>query len=189
MQDIQSAIAEWAPRYESSHEFMGERPNVTIAAVRGGMPWRLSRNPIECNLYLDIRTIPGQTADSVKRDLRKVLRHRANELGIEEPAVQFYVNDPPTAIDPGLPVVAALREAHRDIFGDETLLVTRRPAADSTHLSRYDVPCAVYGPGGRLHPDTRGQMHAAGEHIHVDDVVNAAKVYLAAILKLAYQPA
>jgi hypothetical protein len=32
---------------------------VTIAAIRGGAPWRLSRNPHDCSLYLDIRTVPG----------------------------------------------------------------------------------------------------------------------------------
>ncbi len=187
MHCIQSAIAEWAPLYESRHEFMGERPNVTIAAIRGGMPWRLSRNPIECNLYLDIRTIPTQTAEDVKRELREVLSNCCQRLGMEEPAVEIYLNDPATAINPDLPVVRALSESHHDILGDRAVLVTRRPAADSTHLSRYDVPCTVYGPGGRLHPDTRGQMHAAGEHIHIDDVVNAAKVYLAAVLKIANQ--
>ena len=36
---------------------MGEHPNVTIAAIRGGDPWRLSRNPYACSLYLDIRTV------------------------------------------------------------------------------------------------------------------------------------
>lgn len=187
MHHIQSAIAEWAPRYASAHEFMGEHPNITIAAIRGGMPWRLSRNPIECSLYLDIRTVPGQSAEAVKRDLRAVLQSCAKDHAIAEPTVQFYVNDPPTAIDSDLPVVRVLKAAHADVLGSEPELVARRPAADSTHLSRYDVPCAVYGPGGRLHPDTRGQMHAAGEHIHVDDVVTAAKVYLAAVLSLASQ--
>ena len=64
---------------------------------------------------------------------------------------------------------------------------SRRPAADLTHFSRYDIPCAVYGPGGRLHPDVHGQMHSAGEHIHVDDVVAAARVYLAAALDITNQ--
>lgn len=189
MHHVQSAIDAWAPEYASKHEFMGERPNVTIAAIRGGLPWRLSRNPIECNLYLDIRTVPGQSAEDVKRDLRAVLRACAETRGIPEPKVDFYLNDPPTQISADLPVVKALQAAHTAIVGSSPDLVTRRPAADSTHLSRYDVPCAVYGPGGRLHPDTRGQMHAAGEHIHVDDVVTAAKVYLATALRLANQSA
>ena len=67
-------IAQWARAYEAAHVYMGEHPNVTIAAIRGGAPWRLSRNPHACSLYLDIRTVPGQTVDAVKRDLRRVLR-------------------------------------------------------------------------------------------------------------------
>lgn len=187
MQHIHSVIAAWAPEYESRHEFMGEHPNVTIAAVRGGLPWRLSRNPTECSLYLDIRTIPGQRADHVKRELRRVLNNDAQKREVEPPEIEFYLNDPPTAIDASLPVVRALSDAHRYTLGEEPAMVARRPAADSTHLSRYDVPCAVYGPGGRLHPSTRGSMHASGEHIHVDDVVTAAKVYLHAVLNLADQ--
>lgn len=187
MHHIQSAVASWAPKYANKHEFMGERPNVTVAAVRGGLPWRLSRNPVECNLYLDIRTVPGQASEDVKRDMRSMLQSCASEHGISEPKLEFYLNDPPTQIDARLPVVQALKAAHTDILGASPDLVIRRPAADSTHLTRYDVPCAVYGPGGRLHPDVRGQMHAAGEHIHVDDVVTAAKVYLASVLRLANQ--
>ena len=34
--------AQWARDYEAAHVHMGEHPNVTIAAIRGGAPWRLS---------------------------------------------------------------------------------------------------------------------------------------------------
>ena len=93
---VQEAIEAWAPEYEAAHEFMGERPNVTIAAVRGGLPWRLSRNPFECSLFVDIRTVPGQTADSVKRELRSVLRRSSEKSGWPEPDLIIYLNDPPT---------------------------------------------------------------------------------------------
>ena len=74
MHALQGALERWIADYEHTHAYMGEHPNVTIAAIRGGMPWRLARNPFECSLYLDIRTVPGQTADTVKRSLRRVLR-------------------------------------------------------------------------------------------------------------------
>src|SRR4051812_38619825 len=70
MHDLQNDIAQWARDYEAAHVYMGEHPNVTLAAIRGGDPWRLSRNPYACSLYLDIRTVPGQTVDGVKRSLR-----------------------------------------------------------------------------------------------------------------------
>ena len=87
MHDLQNDIAQWARDYEAAHVYMGEHPNVTIAAIRGGDPWRLSRNPYACSLYLDIRTVPGQTVDGVKREpaacparLRRPHRHRRTRV-------------------------------------------------------------------------------------------------------------
>src|SRR3954451_14021488 len=104
MHELQTDIAKWTKDYEAAHVFMGEHPNVTVAAIRGGAPWRLSRNPYECSLYLDIRTVPGQTVEGVKRDVRKVLRGFADRKGIAEPKLHVYVSDPPLLLDDKLPI-------------------------------------------------------------------------------------
>ncbi len=189
MHAVQSALQGWTEEYEASHVYMGEHPNVTIAAIRGGMPWRLARNPFECSLYLDIRTVPGQTAEDVKRSLRRVLREFAKTRGRPEPTLEFFVNDPPTVIGEDELITQVVRESHRRVTGTDAPLIIRRPGADSTHLNRYDVPCVCYGPGGRTHPDAKGLMHAVGEHVPVENLVIAAKVYLDAALTLCSQPA
>ncbi|MCY4383839.1 MAG: M20/M25/M40 family metallo-hydrolase [Nitrospinae bacterium] len=181
---IQTAVERWIPDYEARHSCMSEHPNVTIAAVRGGWPWRLSRNPAEASLYLDIRTVPGQSTEDIKRELRSVLDEAADEAG--RAALSFYVNDPPTLLDADAPLVQAALAAHEEVTGEASAPVIRRPAADSTHFNRYGIPCICYGPGGRMHPDAaqKGLMHAVGEHVLVEDVVTAAKVYLAAALSI-----
>jgi acetylornithine deacetylase len=185
MRDLQSDIAQWAREYEAQHEYMGEHANVTIAAIRGGAPWRLSRNPHDCNLYLDIRTVPGQSIEDIKRDLRRVLRAFAERKGIAEPAMHFYVTDPPLVLDRKLPVVEALGTAQQAVTGQTPTFIIRRPGADAVHLTVYGVPCVIFGPGGRMHPDARGAgMHAFGEHVLVEDCVTAAKIYLALALDL-----
>ena len=190
MHELQSDISEWAREYESTHSYMGESPNVTLAAIRGGAPWRLSRNPTSCSLYLDIRTVPGQTTDMIKRDLRRVLKAFAGRKGLPEPEMFVYVSDPAVVIDEELPVVAALGEAQRAVMGERRPSAIRRPGADAIHFTRYDVPCVQLGPGGRLHPDAKsGSMHASGEHVFIDDVVTAAKIYLATALDLCSRPA
>lgn len=153
MHALQSALQKWAEEYEATHLYMGEHPNVTIAAIRGGMPWRLARNPFECSLYLDIRTVPGQTADEVKRGLRRALREFAKSCGKPARALEFFVNDPPTVIGEDELITQVVRESHRRVTGKDAPLIIRRPGTDSTHLNRYDVPCICYGPGGRTHPD------------------------------------
>jgi acetylornithine deacetylase/succinyl-diaminopimelate desuccinylase-like protein len=190
MHELHSDIARWASDYEAAHAFMGEHPNVTIAAIRGGAPWRLSRNPHSCSLYLDIRTVPGETVDGVKRDLRRVLRAFAQRTGTPEPVLHVYVSDPPVVLDESLPVVQALGAAQAAVTGERPPPIIRRPGADAVHLTAYGVPCVVFGPGGRLHPDARGaSMHAFGEHVLVDDCVAAAKIYLAAALDLCNRKA
>ena len=190
MHDLQADIAQWARNYEAAHIFMGERPNVTIAAIRGGAPWRLSRNPHECSLYLDIRTVPGQSVDGVKRDLRKVLRAFAARTGAEEPSLHVYVSDPPLVLDEKLPIIEALGAAQKQVSGERPASIIRRPGADAVHLTAYGVPCVAFGPGGRVHPDAKGaSMHAFGEHVLVEDCVTAAKIYLTLALDLCSRKA
>jgi len=185
MHELQGDIAKWAHDYQTAHAHRGEHPNVTIAAIRGGAPWRLSRNPHACSLYLDIRTVPGQTVDSVKRDLRAVLRRFAERTGTGEPHLHLYVTDPPVELDEELAVVQALGEAQAEVMGGRPAAIIRRPGADAVHLTAYGVPCVAFGPGGRLHPDTRGaSMHAFGEHVLLEDCVTIARIYLAAALDL-----
>jgi acetylornithine deacetylase/succinyl-diaminopimelate desuccinylase-like protein len=190
MHDLQNDIAQWARDYETRHVYMGEHPNVTIAAIRGGDPWRLSRNPYACNLFLDIRTVPGQSVDSVKRDLRQVLRAFAERTGTAEPAMHVYVSDPPVALDETLPIIQALGAAQAAVTGEQPVSIIRRPGADAVHLTAYGVPCVAFGPGGRMHPDARGSsMHAVGEHVLIDDCVAAARIYLAMALDLCNRKA
>jgi acetylornithine deacetylase len=179
MAPLIATIEQWAARFRAENSFMGEQANATIACIRGGAPWRLSRNPRECSLYLDIRTLPGQTPDSVKREVRRVLRQHSEAHGMEEPALDFLVTDPALTLDQDLPIVDALSSAQKSIMGEASRPFIRRPGSDAIHLSRYDVPCIQFGPGGRLHPDAKGRsMHEVGDHVLLDDVVVASRIYL-----------
>jgi acetylornithine deacetylase/succinyl-diaminopimelate desuccinylase-like protein len=190
MTELQADLKAWIEDYEASHALMGENANVTIAAIRGGDPWRLARNPYDCHLYLDIRTVPGQSTEVVKRELRRCLKRFATRTGTPEPKISVYVTDPPMLIDEGLPVVGALADAQMAIMGNRPASIIRRPGADGTHFTRYDVPCAVFGPAGRMHPDYAGRaMHTVGEHVSLEDVLTSARIYLASALHLCDQTA
>jgi len=187
MHALQIALDRWIAQYEAAHVHLGEHPNVTVAAIRGGMPWRLARNPFECSLYLDIRTVPGQTAEQVKRSLRKVLIDFAAARGKPEPVLEVIVNDPATSIGENELITRVVCDAHKRVTGKESPFIIRRTGADSTHLNRYDVPCLTYGPGGRTHPEAKALMHAVGEHAHVDNLLTAAQVYVDTALTLCSQ--
>lgn len=190
MRSLLPGIDEWAVKFQADNVYMGEHANVTMACIRGGSPWRLSRNPQECAVYFDVRTLPGQTADQVKRDLRSVLRRYASDNKTSEPTLDFFVTDPPLVLAPDLPVVSALGEAQQNVMGERSTPFIRRPGSDAIHLTRYDVPCVQFGPGGRLHPDAKGQsMHVVGDHVLLDDVVLATRIYLETALDLCSRSA
>lgn len=188
MTELYADLQQWAADYAQQAIFMGERPNVTFSAIAAGAPWRLSRNPHACSLYLDIRMVPGQTSEGVKRDLRAVLRRFAERTKSAEPVIHVYVTDPPTVVDDDLPVVTALAQAQQTIMGSRPASIMRRPGADAVHLTSYGLPCVCFGPGGRMHPDARGATtHEVGEHVHVDDLLTASRIYLATALDLCSQ--
>jgi acetylornithine deacetylase/succinyl-diaminopimelate desuccinylase-like protein len=83
-----------------------------------------------------------------------------------------------------------LSAAQQAIGGARPASIIRRPGADAVHFTNYGVPCVVFGPGGRLHPDAQGgAMHALGEHVLMDDVVMAARIYLMTALDVCSRPA
>jgi acetylornithine deacetylase/succinyl-diaminopimelate desuccinylase-like protein len=117
------------------------------------------------------------------------LRDFAGRHRIVEPSLSFLVTDPPLAIDQGLPIVKSIGDAQRAVMGEATTTFLRRPGSDAIHLTRYDVPCVQFGPGGRLHPSARGQsMHAIGDHVLLEDAVLAARIYLETALHLCGTP-
>jgi acetylornithine deacetylase/succinyl-diaminopimelate desuccinylase-like protein len=75
-------------------------------------------------------------------------------------------------------------------MGEATRPFLRRPGSDAVHLTAYGVPCVQFGPGGRLHPDAKGRsMHEVGDHVLLDDVVLAARIYAETALAVCDQPA
>jgi acetylornithine deacetylase/succinyl-diaminopimelate desuccinylase-like protein len=185
MTELYGDLLQWASQYAEQTIFMGERPNVTFSAISGGVPWRLSRNPHSCSLYLDIRMVPGQTFEAVKRDLRGVLSAFAERTQSAPPSMHVYVTDPATVVADDAPVVAAIGRAQQQVMGSRPPSILRRPGADAVHFNAYDVPCICFGPGGRMYPGSRAATtHELGEHVHIDDMVTASRIYLATALDL-----
>jgi acetylornithine deacetylase len=180
----------WAQEFKHANVHLDEHANVTLACIRAGAPWRLSRNPHECSVYLDIRTVPGQPVEAIKRSLRGVLCAFSEREAVREPVLSFSVSDPALEIDENLAVVSSLKTAQRDVMGDVPRPFLRRPGSDAVHLTAYGVPCVQFGPGGRLHPDAKGRsMHEVGDHVLLDDVVLAARIYAETALAVCDQPA
>ena len=127
---------------------------------------------------MNVRTVPGQTEESVRTDIERVLA----SLKDSDPHYRFRVEvlDPvhyPYSISEDDPLVRAIANAHKKIrsTAPETGLASRRGAVDDGwfFVERGHKHTTVYGPGiqGRDFPD------ALDERISVADMIDAAKVY------------
>jgi acetylornithine deacetylase/succinyl-diaminopimelate desuccinylase-like protein len=159
-----------------------------------GFP-RLAARKIEsghdyCALFFDMRTVPGQTDDSVRADLQKLLAklNLVSEGFTTEVIIPASLETPnfpampPTPVDH--PIVQELVRAHTRIWGvPPTIGAGDRIglAADSSHLKKAGIPTVEYGPGS--HP----VWPMVDERIRQDDIVAATRVLAEALKQLLRQ--
>jgi acetylornithine deacetylase/succinyl-diaminopimelate desuccinylase-like protein len=173
-----AALEEWAERYERDHTYRSDGgtvvPKVSVNAIRSGVPYKITKTPSICHLYVDARITPEQDVRGVERELRAVL----DETGIPAIVEPFAFRRGYEARDVE-PLVGRVEAAHERIFGgrpgrpiDEISSMWR----DSNVFIEAGIPTVVYGPGASV-----GGGNFAME---VDDLVNAARVYAAIAIEV-----
>jgi acetylornithine deacetylase/succinyl-diaminopimelate desuccinylase-like protein len=175
---VVQAIEEWALEYEREHTYRCAGgtvvPKVSVNAVRSGVPYKITKTPSICHLYLDIRVAPDQTLLSVERELRAALEATGIPVTIE-PFV-FRRGYEAQNVEP---LVAKVEAAHRRVFGE----TPGRPVEavtsmwrDSNVFNEAGIPTVVYGPGASV-----GGGNFAME---ITALVQAAKVYTAIAIEV-----
>ncbi|MEA2245562.1 MAG: hypothetical protein QOH46_91, partial [Solirubrobacteraceae bacterium] len=171
-------LEEWALEYEQRHRYESPGgtvvPRVNIGAVRSGQPWLLLQNPEVCQIYLDIRTVPGQDSGAIAPELRGFL----DELGLEGTVEQF-LNRPGFEAHGIERLSDALDEAHRMEFDTQCEIATPPECSMwRDHLLFIDVgiPALTYGPAA--------VVGVGVFSVTKRDLVHAARVYALTALGL-----
>jgi len=186
MQKVMDRLTSWREEYRDRHALDGMRPACDITAIEGGWPWRVSRTPVFCNLFLCIRTTPGMRTTTVKREVDGLVREleAADEtLKIE---VEFYVSHQPTEISRDEPVVQALHRNYVAVAGEEPIYRRRTAYMDSSALNEHGIPTVVFGPSGRTNQSgaQKGWSPGEGEHLYLPDLSFGTKVVAGAVVDL-----
>lgn len=129
----------------------------------------------------DVRTVPGQTRADVAAALRQAIDRIAEESGaaLDVEVVLDAEDWPATAIDPRLPLVAALRAATKAVTGVEPRLGAFPGATEAHVLDRLGIPCVpAFGPG------LLRRAHVPGKSVPIADLHAAAGIYALAIASL-----
>ncbi|MEX0849894.1 MAG: M20/M25/M40 family metallo-hydrolase, partial [Gaiellaceae bacterium] len=180
MREVLDAVLEWIPSWEDDPEnsFRGAKAIVNVGAIEGGFGWRVSRTPHRTDLFLDVR-VPPTKEMAVARDqvlgFARTLAERFPEHGIEG---EVYVTAPGAAIAEDHALVAAVDEAHADVFGSRPERDVTRWFSDASALTRYGIATVNYGTSTGLLDTVKG------ENLEIDGLVQTAEVYARAAIKI-----
>jgi acetylornithine deacetylase len=171
MRDVLDRVLEWLPSWELEMSHDGVRGIANVGAIQGGFGWRASRTPHRTDLFLDLRVPPRVPMAEARR---KALAF-ARSLRVD---AEVYVSAPGSEIEESSPVVAAVGEAHAEVFGSEPEADVVRWFSDASVLSRYGIPTLNYGTSSGL-PDAE-----LGENLEIAGLVRTAEVYARAAMRL-----
>jgi acetylornithine deacetylase len=193
MLKVAAAIQAWGDEYQERRSVYGMKANVTLSAIEGGWPFRCSRVPIFCTLYIDTRLLPGHEPLEVQREIEQVMNHlreRDSDLNQLRYEITVFMNQWASECNPESVVWKAMAKAHEEVIGRPVELSARPPASDAGELIAHGIPSLNYGVSGRTRVRSSGQRQygrtdwvpSEGEHASIEDLVAGTKVYANLIL-------
>jgi acetylornithine deacetylase/succinyl-diaminopimelate desuccinylase-like protein len=176
-------IEEWAYDYEQKNRYECPGgtivPRVNIGAIRGGVPYKITKTVQQCAIYIDVRTTPVQNPLDIREDLRRLVAG----AGLEG-EVELYTYRPSFEADPQKvePLKSAITRAHQAMLG-----VAPRAAAppfssmwrDINCFNEMRIPAITYGPGVSVGAGTFGMK--------ISDLVMGSRLYALTALDLCDQ--
>ena len=148
-------------------------PTVALNMLNGGV--KINVVPDHAEAFYDIRLTPGIDFAATKKQLLKLIESPRIE-GITHEFIQEqtgYFESPKSKF------AKQLSKAVRTVTENEPKFKILTGGTDAASLTKIGIPCLGYGAG------LEGQAHAPDEHVPIDDLVMAAKVY--ALFPLIYR--
>ena len=167
------------PLADGVADLFGTETYIVPGRIYGGLPpGGPSMIPDECVIRVDCRPQPGVTTEQVRGEIERCLAEA--KAADQRFAAEVRLADIKRGYlaKPGDQVVRLMAEAVRLVRGQEPALVAENWLGDTANFGDK-VPTVIFGPGGP-------PVYCADEHLPVEDIHQATKVYAAfAALALA----
>jgi len=158
------------PLFEIPH------PSLSVTMIQAGS--KVNIIPERCSFSIDRRMMPGETSQSVRREIEEVLGKYSSD-GIHCEVRITHEGWDPYAIDPSSPWVKGLCESVEEVTGQFPQIKGKAGCTDASHLYHHGkIPSVCFGPG------LEDLAHKANERVALEKVVQAAKVYAFSAVKL-----
>jgi succinyl-diaminopimelate desuccinylase len=150
---------------------------ITVTGISADPQTAVAVVPSSCTIRVDRRYIPGETPDSVERELAGLVAEVAarEDIPAELQRVNVY---PLMAIEREHELVDHGIAAVMEVTGTAPRIGAWRFGVNATFMSEAGIPTIGVGPGNEDFAHTRD------EHVPVDELIEASKVYAALITRL-----
>ena len=155
------------------HPLLGHA-SLHASLIRGGQ--ELTSYPAQCQLQLERRMLPSETAAEIEVELRTLVTGLATRNSEFHATVRGLGSRPAYEISPEAPIARLTREAIRTALGPAAAenVSGMAPWTDTALLAEAGIPGVVFGPTGR-------GLHGRDEYVELDSVTHCAQVLLEVI--------
>jgi acetylornithine deacetylase len=170
MHQVLTEVTRWANDWNAEACSGDRRGTVNIGCINAGHPWRASRTPERCDLFLDVRVPPQIEMTEARRRAKALydaMKVRHPDFGLE---FETYVSVPGAQISAEHEMVQSIIASHSDVAGTPPQRDTVLWCSDASVLSRYGVPTVNYGPSS-------GPRDQEGEKVSIKTLMDITKVY------------
>lgn len=161
------------------HEYLGYpsfTPTILKAPVEGEA--QINVIPSKCVTTLDIRTVPGQDHEQIKKDIDNIIREIHEKDPDAKLEIEYIEERPWTQTPKDHPVVKAMAKSYKILTGKEPKYNGVPGATDGTFLRCLkNIPVVVTGAGKREVP------HQKDEWVSIDELLETARLYALGILE------
>lgn len=148
-------------------------PSFSVGMIRGGD--NACSVPDFCEIDVDRRTIPGETSAVVMKELHSAMASaKTNALELEYEIGTPFLDLPPLDTQADALVTKSVVSACKAVIGHVD--VSSFPG--STDAPNFGCPTVICGPGDLA------QCHSLNEYVALDQIEDAARIYIHAILSM-----
>jgi acetylornithine deacetylase/succinyl-diaminopimelate desuccinylase family protein len=143
--------------------------SLTVTRIQGGLADNIV--PPACEITLDRRMLPGESAETVEPEIRAILKAAEREEGILTEILGFSSTAGPSETPPDDPIVRAAVAACVANRVEPPGPVGFLGGCDLVHFQRVGIRGVVLGPG------SLAQAHRPDEWVRADDLARASLIY------------
>lgn len=159
------------------------RSSINVGVIQGGSVSNFMAVPEQCKIWVDRRTVPGETVQTVLKEIDEIIAGLRGDDGALEAQVNVERPDwkwrtiqerglQPSFISKQEAVVKSLASCFKTILGRRPTYSFNPAWTEADFLINVaKIPTVIFGPG------EMNLGHTSFEHIRVENAIASAKIY------------